>query len=129
MDKHAIWGDCGNFQPQTITNRINYGTTESDGPTAKIIIIDNHSTDGTKAELQTADILANPSVDYRYLTKNIGGAGGFARGMQIAAADPNLDWVSMSDDDAIFEPDYFEKTNCLSAKSSKSPNLDGECVY
>ncbi|KLD60644.1 hypothetical protein WP50_08785 [Lactiplantibacillus plantarum] len=44
-------------------------------PPAKIIIIDNHSTDGTKAELQTADILANPSVDYRYLTKNIGGAG------------------------------------------------------
>nr|WP_262336656.1 glycosyltransferase [Lactiplantibacillus plantarum] len=52
-------------------------------PPAKIIIIDNHSTDGTKAELQTADILANPSVDYRYLTKNIGGAGGFARGCRL----------------------------------------------
>lgn len=88
-------------------------------PPAKIIIIDNHSTDGTKTELQTADILANPSVDYRYLTKNIGGAGGFARGMQIAAADPNLDWVSMSDDDAIFEPDYFEK---LIAYQQDHPN-------
>ncbi|WP_423716805.1 glycosyltransferase family 2 protein [Lactiplantibacillus pentosus] len=78
-------------------------------PPTKIIIIDNHSTDGTRAALEHQGILTNSQVDYRYLEQNIGGAGGFARGMQIAQADPNLDWVSLSDDDAIFEADYFEK--------------------
>lgn len=76
---------------------------------SKIILIDNHSTDGTKQMLAEHHLLDHPLIDYRYLEQNIGGAGGFARGMQIAKADPDLEWVSMSDDDAIFDTDYFEK--------------------
>ncbi len=75
----------------------------------KIILIDNHSTDGTKAMLDEHCLLSNPIIDYRYLEKNIGGAGGFALGMEIARANLELDWISLSDDDAIFNPDYFEK--------------------
>ncbi|WEE36944.1 glycosyltransferase family 2 protein [Lactiplantibacillus paraplantarum] len=97
-------------------------------PPAKIIIIDNHSTDDTRDALQANGILANPSVDYRYLDQNIGGAGGFARGMQIAQADPNLDWVSLSDDDAIFEPDYFEKLIAYQADHPTRQILTGS-VY
>jgi len=78
-------------------------------PPAKIILIDNHSTDGTKQLLKEQGLLDNAQIDYRYLADNIGGAGGFARGMQIAQANDNLDWISLSDDDAIFKPDYFEK--------------------
>ncbi|RRK09189.1 glycosyltransferase [Lactiplantibacillus garii] len=78
-------------------------------PPTKIILIDNHSTDGTKQLLKEHGLLGQDNVDYRYLDKNIGGAGGFARGMQIAAASSDLDWVSLSDDDAIFDLDYFEK--------------------
>lgn len=78
-------------------------------PPSKIILIDNHSTDGTQAMLKEKQLLTNPLIDYRYLDRNIGGAGGFARGMQIVKANPDLDWVSLSDDDAIFEQDYFEK--------------------
>lgn len=78
-------------------------------PPAKIILIDNHSTDGTQQVLRDHQLLTDPRIDYRYLEANIGGAGGFARGMQIALANVDLDWVSLSDDDAIFEPDYFEK--------------------
>jgi len=78
-------------------------------PPTKIILIDNHSTDGTQQLLKEQGLLDREQVDYRYLEENVGGAGGFARGMQIAQADASLDWVSMSDDDAIFKPDYFEK--------------------
>lgn len=75
----------------------------------RIILIDNHSTDGTKAMLAEHHLLDNPVIDYRYLEKNVGGAGGFSLGMEIARAKSELDWVSLSDDDAIFAPDYFEK--------------------
>ncbi|WP_338210078.1 glycosyltransferase family 2 protein [Lactiplantibacillus paraxiangfangensis] len=75
----------------------------------RIILIDNHSTDGTKALLAEHHLLDNPVIDYRYLEKNVGGAGGFSLGMEIARSKSELDWVSLSDDDAIFDPDYFEK--------------------
>jgi len=76
---------------------------------SKVIIIDNHSTDGTRSLLVEKGILDNDKIEYRYLPENIGGAGGFAKGMTIANTMGDLDWVSLSDDDAIFKPDYFEK--------------------
>ncbi|WP_318766687.1 glycosyltransferase family 2 protein [Lactiplantibacillus carotarum] len=78
-------------------------------PPTKIILIDNHSDDGTKRMLEQQHLLHHPLIEYRYLSQNIGGAGGFSLGMKIAMSKPGLDWVSMSDDDAIFCPDYFEK--------------------
>ena len=76
----------------------------------RIILIDNHSTDGTKALLAEHHLLDNPLIDYRYLEENIGGAGGFSLGMEIARAKSELDWISLSDDDAIFDP-QIARTN------------------
>jgi len=94
-------------------------------PPAKIILIDNHSTDGTQKLLKSKGLLDDAMIDYRYLTENIGGAGGFTRGLQIAAADSSLDWVSLSDDDAIFETDYFEKLIAYQADHPEREVLTG----
>lgn len=72
----------------------------------KIIIIDNASSDGTELALSSANLLNNPIIDYHRLTTNVGGAGGFYEGVKIAEK-YNFDWLSLSDDDAIFHDDYF----------------------
>ncbi|MYV16378.1 glycosyltransferase family 2 protein [Furfurilactobacillus milii] len=72
-----------------------------------IILIDNHSTDGTKAMLDESGILKNSKLIYQFLPENVGGAGGFHEGVKIAR-NLNIDWVSLSDDDAIFNNNYFE---------------------
>ncbi|CAM3287738.1 glycosyltransferase [Lactiplantibacillus plajomi] len=97
-------------------------------PPTSIILIDNHSTDGTKQLLQDQGLLDNPIIDYRYLDQNIGGAGGFARGMEIAKSKVNLDWVSLSDDDAIFADDYFEKLISYQSQHPERQVLTGS-VY
>lgn len=73
-----------------------------------ILIIDNHSCDGTYAHLEDNGILKVPAVEYIDTGENLGGAGGFARGLSIAS-DRGFSWVWMMDDDAY--PDQF----CFSA--------------
>lgn len=72
----------------------------------KIIIIDNHSTDGTFKLLEESGILEKEQVEYFYLEKNIGGSGGFEYGLK-KAMEYDLDWITLSDDDAIYSPNYF----------------------
>jgi len=74
----------------------------------RIIIIDNHSNDGTKELLTEKGFLNDSSIEYHYLPKNIGGAGGFAKGLALAL-ESGVDWVTVSDDDAIYSKDYFSK--------------------
>lgn len=82
-------------------------------PISRIIIIDNASTDGSKEYLEDHHLL-NENVDYVVLPENLGGAGGFYHGIERAIAG-NFDWISLSDDDAIFDNRYFEEI----IKSSK----------
>ena len=49
----------------------------------RVLVVDNASADGTAEYLKT---LAMPGLVCRILTENLGGAGGFAYGMQAAAA-------------------------------------------
>lgn len=67
-------------------------------PIHKIFIIDNHSTDGTGEYLLRFE--EDPSVTVIVLPKNVGGAGGFSRGLEEAVLD-GCDWVWMMDDDTI----------------------------
>ena len=61
-------------------------------PFHRILVVDNHSTDGTA---QYLDSLEYPELTVLHLPENIGGAGGFARGLkEIAAGD--CDWSSSS---------------------------------
>lgn len=74
----------------------------------KIILVDNHSTDGTKEYIQ--DILDDhhDQVKYLRLDENLGGSGGFYYGMR-AALEENTDLIAISDDDASYDQKYFEK--------------------
>lgn len=73
----------------------------------RIIVVNNASTDGTAVYLGE-----NKAKDRRYriiaCEENLGGAGGFKKGIQ-AFTEGKEDCVLMIDDDAILEKDYMEK--------------------
>ena len=66
----------------------------------RVLVVDNASADGTAEYLKT---LAMPGLVCRILTENLGGAGGFAYGMQ-AAAELGCKAVWLMDDDTLPEP-------------------------
>ena len=71
-----------------------------------IIIVNNASTDGTKEYLEG---LRKQSgiYDIINLPRNIGGAGGFAKGIEIAA-EKDVECVLIIDDDAMVAENYME---------------------
>lgn len=71
---------------------------------ARLLIVDNASTDGTREMLAAEGWLGRPGVELLTLPENTGGAGGFAAGMQHAF-DNGAQWVWMMDDDAEPHPD------------------------
>lgn len=66
----------------------------------KLIIVDNHSTDGTKEFLEGLNYLNNPVIEFMRLSENTGGAGGFHEGMK-RAREYQPDWIWIMDDDTI----------------------------
>ena len=73
----------------------------------KIIIVDNNSTDGTYEFIK--DYLKdNDNLRYIKLHKNLGGAGGFYYGMNLAYND-GADWIWIMDDDTIPDPSALEE--------------------
>ena len=74
----------------------------------KVIVIDNNSTDGTQ-EMITKLYSNNSLVKYCHLSQNNGGSAGFYAGLKKALKEEDADWISLSDDDAIYAEDYFEK--------------------
>ncbi|HAT53953.1 MAG TPA: glycosyl transferase family 2 [Lactobacillus sp.] len=93
----------------------------------KIILINNHSTDGTADLLEKESLLTNERIDYRKLPDNIGGSGGFYEGLKVART-YDVDWVALSDDDAIYEADYFEKMQRASQKHPKIGAFSGNVM-
>ena len=67
---------------------------------AAVVVVDNASTDGS------ADLVAErfPEVDLVRLQANIGGAGGFAAGVDRAVSNHGADLVWLLDDDTVPEP-------------------------
>lgn len=74
----------------------------------RVILIDNASTDGTKALIESSKFAQHPLLDYRLMQTNTGGAGGFHEGMRVAMLD-NPDWVWVMDDDVSPEPTALEE--------------------
>ncbi|NPC41216.1 glycosyltransferase family 2 protein [Nocardioides sp. zg-1230] len=71
-----------------------------------IIVIDNNSTDGTRAFLSTLD-LRTPVTVVRS-AENVGGAGGFSLGIALAIEEQfDLAWIM--DDDVLPEPDALSE--------------------
>jgi GT2 family glycosyltransferase len=77
-------------------------------PMDKIYLIDNASSDGTQALLEEHNLLNHPLIDYRLMTENLGGAGGFYEGIKAAHED-GYDWIWVMDDDAEACIDAAEK--------------------
>lgn len=77
-------------------------------PMDKIYLIDNASSDGTQPLLEEHNLLNHPLIDYRLMTENLGGAGGFYEGIK-AAHENNYDWIWVMDDDAEPWLDAAEK--------------------
>lgn len=73
-----------------------------------VLVVDNASTDGTREWL--ADWLPShlPQAKLIPLTDNLGGAGGFAAGMQ-RAIESGADWIWIMDDDAEPHPSALEE--------------------
>ncbi|QTE72697.1 glycosyltransferase family 2 protein [Clostridiales bacterium FE2011] len=63
-----------------------------------IIIIDNHSTDGTKEYI--ADYISEEKIEYCDTGSNLGGAGGFSFGIKYAA-EKDYDYIWVMDDDCM----------------------------
>lgn len=67
-------------------------------PVDKIILIDNASTDGTPEMLAERGYLSNPILDYKRLSDNTGGSGGFHEGIK-RGYESGYDWFWLMDDD------------------------------
>ena len=93
-----------------------------DTPLAKIVVIDNASTDDS-AEVAAA---AGPLVDLEVLGRNTGGAGGFAAGLAVALERHSPGWVWMMDDDTI--PIASALTELLAAVSGTDAVVAGSRV-
>ncbi len=82
-----------------------------------IIVVDNASSDETPERMAIEWCQNNSHISYNYLKENLGGAGGFSYGMQLAFTQ-NCDWIMLMDDDAAPAENYIE---LLLASSKRNP--------
>jgi GT2 family glycosyltransferase len=101
---------------------------------ARILLIDNASTDGTADLLREKEYLDNSLIEYLHMPTNTGGAGGFHEGIKWAYK-KGFEWIWVMDDDTIPEPNAlselfvaygrFDKGQQPSLLASKVIWLDG----
>jgi len=70
---------------------------------ARVVVVDNASTDGTVEHLRASGLLDEPGVELLRLDRNRGSSGGFAAGIRAARA--GCDWLWVMDDDCAPRPD------------------------
>ncbi len=91
-------------------------------PPAQVVVVDNASTDGT-TELLDADY---GHLDVVHLTRNTGGAGGFAAGIERALTHrPDLVWL-LDDDTVRARPRPSAWPTCGRATRSIPPEASGQ---
>ncbi len=88
-------------------------------PVDRVYVIDNASTDGTEELFR-----GRSDVEYVRLEGNLGGAGGFARAVEIAR-ESGSDWIWLMDDDAEPVPDSLERL--LAAPVAADPATVAVC--
>lgn len=92
-----------------------------------MIIVDNHSTDGT-AEFLKGFSMTHENIYVEYLTENIGGAGGFSRGIELALEKTDNEWIFVADDDAIPEPEMFRELERGYAECEDKEGISAICT-
>ena len=83
----------------------------------EIYIIDNNSTDGTKEYINDL-IEDNKIINYVKLPENVGGSGGFSKGIEIITNNKNSDYIWGMDDDAYPNKDALK--NIIKVKSDNT---------
>lgn len=104
-----------------------------ESPVARIVVIDNASTDATSALFaEGGEFCGDSLIDYRRMASNLGGAGGFNAGLK-AAHEVGCDWVWLMDDDCIPYPDTLSELlkgkNVASANNGAEPSFMASTVY
>lgn len=79
-------------------------------PVSKLLVVDNASTDGTDNLFLEEDGLfhGEERITYLRLNNNLGGAGGFKKGL-AESVDIGCDWIWLMDDDCIPETTALER--------------------
>ena len=91
------------FNRRDLLRRVLEHITQQTATVAEILVVDNGSTDGTAEMVESLF----PQATLLISEKNLGGAGGFARGMALALQHGH-DYVWVMDDDAIPSFDCLE---------------------
>ncbi|WP_084079567.1 glycosyltransferase [Demequina sp. NBRC 110057] len=91
-------------------------------PLAGVVVVDNASTDGSAEAARGA----HAEADVVTLTTNIGGAGGFAAGIQRALTEHRPEWIWLMDDDTIARPDAAQ--NLVAAATAAGAVVAGSRV-
>ena len=76
-------------------------------PFARIVVVDNASTDGQTPGILDAYAADEPRAEILRLPANLGASGGFAAGIE-RAAEQGYDWIWTMDDDVLPAPDALE---------------------
>ncbi len=76
----------------------------------RIIVVDNHSNDGTIEFLKDweKDQITSTKKEVVYLPENMGGSGGFYHGLKLMQDHDDVEWIWVADDDAYPMLDAFE---------------------
>lgn len=82
-----------------------------------VVVVDNASTDDTDKIMEKYS--CDSRIVYIKLDKNIGGAGGFSKGVS-EIVNMGFDWIWLMDDDTIPEKECLEKLVCASKIEPKA---------
>jgi len=93
-------------------------------PLQLVFVVDNASTDGTEGFLGERGLLGDPKVEYLRLDENLGGAGGFAKAVELTRAQ-DCDWIWLMDDDSEPTPSALERL--LGAPPAADPATIAVC--
>ena len=92
---------------------------------AAVVVVDNASTDGTGAWLQSwLAVQSDPRLDIVSSDTNRGGAGGFERGMRQAMEHHAPDWLVLMDDDGRPAPGGLAGFHALQMHQSPQERWD-----
>lgn len=82
---------------------------------SRLILVDNCSTDGTSEALAKKGYLEHPKMTYVKTKANIGGAGGFYKGIR-KCMEFSYDWIWLMDDDTVPSAECLEQLILASRK-------------
>lgn len=94
-------------------------------PLARVIIVDNASSDGTLAAVAASPAAAMLDIGYIEMAENTGASGGFAEGVAQALREGH-DWLWIIDNDCMPEPPALERL--LDAPQAADPGTAALCT-